>query len=117
MPTIVNRRPLPDHFGRMPLGPGAFEERVEALQQKWGLRVSSGYRTPTDNERVGGDPDSAHMLHLAVDLVGESLQDDESRRQIIEDALRLGLWILWEGDHLHLQGIPTSRFLFSEPQV
>lgn len=32
------------------------------------IRISSGYRCPELNERVGGSPSSAHMQGLAVDI-------------------------------------------------
>lgn len=36
------------------------------------FRITSGLRTPEDNERVGGVPDSSHEKGLAVDLSAPS---------------------------------------------
>lgn len=43
---------------------------LEAIRARWGrLYVSSGYRCPALNQRIGGAPDSAHLYGCAADLV------------------------------------------------
>ncbi len=55
-------------------------------------RITSGYRSPRLNERVGGRPDSPHIHGLAVDLVLDDVffedQATERVRRTIEAAVR-----------------------------
>lgn len=66
------------------------------------LRASttSTFRTVRHNQDVGGVPHSAHLLGLAADVVYDDAPPEEERR---EWADRLGLWLLVEADHDHLQ--------------
>lgn len=64
--------------------------------------VTSAGRTETRNAAVGGVRLSAHMFNLAEDVV----YDDPAEHplaQRIEAAKRLGLRLIHEGDHDHLQ--------------
>jgi len=61
------------------------------------VRVSSWFRTPVDNQRVGGRPFSQHQLGLAIDLVTDNpiaLENELDRR---------GLVAIRETDHVHVQ--------------
>lgn len=64
--------------------------------------VTSYLRTPKHNELVGGVPDSAHQIGLAADVVYDDLTElPESKR--LRMAERLGLELIIEGNHDHLQ--------------
>ena len=71
--------------------------------------VTSGYRSPADNARVGGVPNSRHMSGQAVDLVprpGETMAQLYMRVNKVPDVRAIN-----EGDHVHVQqgGAPASR--------
>jgi hypothetical protein len=66
-----------------------------------GASVTSYGRTLAHNQKVGGVPDSAHLLWLAADVVYDKDGDVEWRTRV---AKRLGLTLIHEGDHDHLQG-------------
>ena len=64
----------------------AFLRRLDIARSLAGVPfvITSDYRTPEDNERVGGVPDSAHMKGLAVDMACE----DSHTRHLMYDGLR-----------------------------
>ena len=62
--------------------------------------VTSWGRTAKRNAVVGGVEASAHQFFRAVDIVYDELPDLAFRRGVAE---RLGLLLLDEGDHDHLQ--------------
>ena len=88
-----------------------FNERVLCLCAIHGLSETSGMRTRDRNASVGGSEDSKHLLEfggwardLAFDpYLGTELTPNE-RADILRDAQALGLWVVDEGDHLHVQG-------------
>lgn len=47
---------------------------VTAIQQKFGVRVNSGYRSPQHNKEVGGAEHSDHLSGNAIDFVGTPAQ-------------------------------------------
>lgn len=47
---------------------------LQRLQAATGLKVSSGYRSPSHNKRVGGVPNSNHLTGRAADFSGSSKQ-------------------------------------------
>lgn len=67
--------------------------------------ITSWCRTPTHNEAVGGVPNSFHLLGLAVDII---LDNPEQVRALSAQAVRMGLEVIIEGDHLHLEPAPTA---------
>lgn len=72
-------------------------------------QVTSGYRSPADNARVGGVPNSRHMSGQAVDLVprpGETVAQLYTRVAQVPDVRAIN-----EGDHVHVQqqGAPPAR--------
>lgn len=85
-----------------------FCERVRCLCALHSASVTSGIRSEGRNARVGGSPASKHRLEAggwAADLALDSQGDTEASQRLVDDARRLGLWAVDEGDHVHLQGI------------
>jgi hypothetical protein len=77
-----------------------FADKVLALCLIFDCSETSGFRTEKRNELVGGAPNSRHLVGLGRDIV----PDDPSRTDdVCQAARRLGLWVLVEGDHIHLQ--------------
>ena len=63
---------------------------------------TSWYRDASDNARVGGAPNSQHLLALAVDALVED------RRRFVSIARHFGLTAVDEGTHVHLQAFPAG---------
>ena len=62
-----------------------------------GARITSLFRDPQDNARVGGHPRSQHLFGFAADLAGADLG------RMTEIARAEGLVAVREGDHVHVQ--------------
>lgn len=77
-----------------------FRLRLMQLACRFPFRTTSGYRDPASNAAVGGHPNSKHMIWEAEDIVPLQEQD---KRGIEVEAQRLGLKVIDEIDHLHLQ--------------
>lgn len=79
-------------------------ERAWELAGRPQLTTTSGERSIGDNQRVGGQPDSQHLIGLAVDFVGPS-----GALALFEMAcMRLALSTKPSGTHLHVQMFPAS---------
>lgn len=65
------------------------------------VRVSSFFRTVSENRAAGGSPTSQHLIGTAADLVGQ-------RVGLAAACRRLGLVAVEEGTHLHVQLWPAS---------
>lgn len=69
--------------------------------------VTSKYRTPADNEKVGGAANSAHLHNLAVDFIlmrGQKKLSKEETKKIYDDIVRkkwMGFTLL-EPTHIHV---------------
>lgn len=71
-----------------------------------GASQTSGLRSFKHNAEVGGKPFSPHLFGLGLDLVYDDLTmltDPVKGARNKEIANRLGLFLLREGDHDHLQ--------------
>jgi uncharacterized protein YcbK (DUF882 family) len=78
-----------------------FAARLATLRIRYPFSVTSWFRTAGRNAMVGGKPHSRHLLGLAADVI---LDDEErDKASFVEDAKRLGLSVVVEGDHLHVQ--------------
>lgn len=57
-------------------GAGKLDSRLVALSHRYGLKITSGFRTVDQNTAVGGAPDSYHMKGEAIDVqpTGNALQ-------------------------------------------
>ena len=69
------------------------------------ISVTSWWRTDRHNEKVGGLTNSRHLIGLGVDIV---LDPGEDRAAVIADARELGLQVVDEGDHVHLELDPLN---------
>ena len=77
---------------------------VEAARQTPDpLRVTSWFRAPDRNARVGGSPESQHLLGLGLDIVVKG--DAEEFVQTLES---LGLFAVDEQNHVHVQLLPAG---------
>ncbi len=68
------------------------------------LRLSSWFRTPEQNQTVGGRPQSLHLVALAIDVVGSGAALDA----FAAACRQRGLWVVIEVDHLHVQLWPPG---------
>lgn len=80
--------------------PHEFLDAMMQLASRHRFRETSGYRSRVSNGNVGGKLFSAHQYWLGRDII---LELGESLEWTKESARRLGLLLLDEGDHLHLQ--------------
>lgn len=72
--------------------------------------ITSGYRSPEQNKKVGGAPNSAHIQGLAVDL---NCQDNLSRTKILTGLLTCGIPCFVEicSKHIHIDTYPAFHKL------
>ena len=77
-----------------------FDDKVLALCLIYDCSETSGYRTERRNKAEKGADDSRHKEALARDIVPD---DRERDHEIFHAARKLGLWVLIEPDHIHLQ--------------
>lgn len=73
--------------------------------------ITSGYRSPEVNARIGGSPTSAHMKGLAADWIPSSIGLLAAMELIIDSDLRYDQLIFEYGRWLHigLRPDPTQR--------
>ena len=64
--------------------------------------VTSWIRTEARNKVVGGVADSFHVMGLAVDIVPDDY-NSETVEAIRQDCVRLGVQMIDEGNHLHIE--------------
>ncbi len=86
--------------------PLEFADSLRAYCAATGGSVTSWGRTVAHNAKVGGVPESAHLLWTAADVVydanGVPPPGVTPHREAL--AARLGLQLIHEGDHDHVQG-------------
>ena len=82
------------------------------LGQIPGVQITSGFRTPEKNAKVGGVPNSYHLTDQARDIAPP--RTPEQAQQIRQYAAQNGLEIIDEGDHWHLE--PARRGAQPAPQ-
>jgi uncharacterized protein YcbK (DUF882 family) len=84
-----------------------FAELVDAAWSMAGqppVRLTSWYRDPANNARVGGHPQSQHLLALAIDFL-----PDHAGARLADAARSVGLVVIDEGDHFHVQRFPSGQ--------
>lgn len=64
------------------------------------FRVTSWWRSPVSNAKVGGVEDSWHIFGMACDVVAETVLDMERIKKL---APKLGLEVIDETTHLHIE--------------
>lgn len=77
-----------------------FAEKMGLINRICPGTISSGFRDRNLNREVGGAWDSMHLLGLAVDVVLNDRALD--RKLFMRMAVRLGLFVYDEGDHIHI---------------
>lgn len=77
-----------------------FEDKIRLLAILFPLSVTSWLRSRKHNAQVGGVANSQHLTGEAVDIV---LDDTNQTAEFQTWALRNGLQVIIEGDHLHVQ--------------
>lgn len=82
------------------MDPSSFATSVMAYCSAMTASVTSWGRTGLHNHQVGGVEGSFHVVWLAADVVYDEPPPVEYRRMA---ALRLGLKLVVEEDHDHLQ--------------
>jgi hypothetical protein len=80
--------------------PFDFLQARMALAARFRFRETSGYRSPRANLDAGGVTHSAHQHFLAVDVILDATADRVAFKLAAD---RLGLLVLSEEDHEHLQ--------------
>lgn len=68
-----------------------------------GVRLTSWFRDERLNESVGGDPESQHLVALAVDLIVP-----RNPVQFISQMEKQGLHVVDEGSYIHVQAFPAG---------
>jgi hypothetical protein len=84
-------------------GADNFKQAFTGLANKHGAQITSITRTPEENRRVGGVPNSYHLTSQAGDFV----VPQQNKAQFMADARAMGLDAIDEGDHIHVE--PPSR--------
>lgn len=99
----------PDHPGSGQLHMNAaFVQKLDAIREEVGfpLIVTSGYRTPEHNAKVGGVADSSHTKGVAVDLAAPT---EAAKHAIAAAAIRQGISrIGWGRTFIHLDVDPQK---------
>ena len=79
------------------------------------IYITSGYRTPEENERVGGSRNSAHLRGLAIDVRVDS---GRTRFYIVRAAIEFGFKRIGIGHrHVHLDMDLSKPFPTVFPDV
>jgi hypothetical protein len=73
---------------------------IRALALIHRVSVVSWWRTEIRNRAEGGIVDSRHLDGLGADLIPDAT---ENRANIITTARSLGLQVVDEGDHIHIE--------------
>lgn len=82
------------------------ETILEAIRELVGVpvRISSGYRCPELNQRIGGSGKSYHMKAMASDILVDRLSPLELAQEIRDSDLSFDKLILEYNAWVHIQG-------------
>jgi zinc D-Ala-D-Ala carboxypeptidase len=86
-----------------------FLEQVRALLFNAPILVSSGYRSPQVNRRVGGAPTSAHTKGLAADFIAPRYGRPKAIAEAIRDSALPFDQLIHEGTWVHLAIAPAGQ--------
>jgi len=70
--------------------------------------VTSWWRSPAENRRVGGDPDSQHLVGLALDIVPGKPAILLAVAEASDRFQEAGFLVLPTRTHLHIQTFPAG---------
>ena len=79
---------------------------ISRVEFPHGVRLTSWWRSAEDNRRVGGAPQSQHLLGLAFDIVVPGGSAERSR--VIHSVTHAGLIGVDERSHVHVQAFPAG---------
>lgn len=88
------------------MDPLQFRQAVLTYCARFEASETSGRRTTKHNKLVGGVEHSAHLYGLASDVVYDDLPPEAAR---LEGGRRLGLRVIPEGSHDHLQPLDWTK--------
>lgn len=71
-----------------------------------GVVPTSWWRSPMENRRVGGAPESQHLFGFAADF--DAPRDRRQLLTIADDLRRAGFVTVVEFDHVHAQAFPPG---------
>lgn len=80
--------------------PGEFLAALMQLAGAFEFRITSYYRSPAQNLALKGQPSSPHLFWVGADVV---LLEAHDKERFLADAPRVGLTVIEEADHFHLQ--------------
>jgi uncharacterized protein YcbK (DUF882 family) len=87
------------------------QSKINAISSEYGkpFQITSGFRDPAHNEKVGGASKSQHLLHNAVDIVlSNATKDDTLRFAAIASKNGIGGIGIYRPGVLHID-VRTSR--------
>ncbi len=116
---VVNGAPPPRNtlqfFDRLIPGiwPAWAQAVVTALQEidqggTGKTTITSWFRTPSQNRRVGGDPDSQHLVGLALDVIPAKGQSTLAINEAAQRFAQAGFSVVPEPTHVHVQTFPAG---------
>lgn len=81
-------------------------EHICSVCSIYGASITSAFRSPARNVRVGGSPYSKHLAGEGFDIVTDT---DELIVKVAAALRTRGLYVEIEDDHIHAQSAPPER--------
>jgi len=116
---VVNGRPPPANTLKFfdKLLPGIWQQWASAVEGALNAidvgapgqtTITSWHRSPSDNRRVGGHPDSQHLVGLAFDVIPGKGQNALAINEAAQAFARAGFVVVAEPTHVHVQTFPAG---------